>query len=116
MEKVEEGRRRSKKVEKVEKGGRESEKVEHGEGREAVKLMEEGVDKGDKENVLKGAKGYVGLIRGHIFKEDNILYPMADGVLSDEIEKEMLEKFKKIGNERRDEEERYIKFVGSLDE
>jgi hemerythrin-like domain-containing protein len=89
--------------------------IEHDEGRAATKLMEEGVNENVKDKVLKGARGYVGLIRDHIFKEDNILYPMTDGVLGDEIEREMLGKFEKIGEERRDEEEKYVKFVEGLD-
>ena len=90
--------------------------IEHDEGRDAVRLMEEGVGENDKDKVVKGARSYAGLIKEHIFKEDNILYPMADDVLSDEIEKEMLEKFKKIGEERKDEKEKYVKFVEGLNE
>jgi hemerythrin-like domain-containing protein len=90
--------------------------VEHDEGRDAVKLMEEGINERNKEKVLGGARGYVSLIKEHIFKEDNILYPMADGVLSEEVEKEMFEKFEKIENEKANEVKKYLDFVGGLNE
>ncbi len=88
--------------------------VEHEEGREFVKGMKQALDNDDKEKLVENARGYAGLIQEHIFKEDNILYPMADEVLSDSVKKEMLEKFEKIGNERADEKKKYLDFVGHL--
>jgi len=57
--------------------------VEHDEGRHNVKMMEEGLAENNKDKLIKGAQGYIGLLREHIFKEDNILYPMADEALND---------------------------------
>jgi hemerythrin-like domain-containing protein len=35
-------------------------------------------------------------LREHIFKEENILYPMIDGILGEDIQKEMLREFDKV--------------------
>jgi hemerythrin-like domain-containing protein len=70
--------------------------MEHDMGREFVKGMEIGLNKNDKEELGRNAKGYIGLIREHIFKEDNILYPMADESLSKSVQDSMEKEFKKI--------------------
>jgi hemerythrin-like domain-containing protein len=60
---------------------------EHEQGRAAVRAIAAalpGARGGDREAAteLAGALlGYVELLRGHIFKEDNVLFPMADQVL-----------------------------------
>jgi hemerythrin-like domain-containing protein len=69
---------------------------EHVEGRGYVKAMTDalaGVRKGDlkaRAEFARNARSYGALLSQHIFKEDNILYPMADGRLSaaqqDELE------------------------------
>src|SRR3989338_6539890 len=55
---------------------------EHDEGRKSVKMMELGMDEREKNKLIEGARNYIQLIREHIYKEDNILYPMADEALS----------------------------------
>ncbi len=67
---------------------------EHDLGRNLVKDMIEGLNKSDKTMILAGAKGYTDLIREHIYKEDNILYPMADEALNEEAQESMAAKFK----------------------
>jgi hemerythrin-like domain-containing protein len=46
------------------------------------------------------ARGYVELLRQHIAKEDNILYPMADRALSQAKQDELLEEFEVVEQER----------------
>jgi hemerythrin-like domain-containing protein len=64
--------------------------AEHVEGRKHVAAMAgaiRGVRKGDRkaaEAFAAGARGYGDLLTQHIFKEDRILYPMADARLSPE--------------------------------
>ncbi len=65
--------------------------VEHDSGRQFVKAMEEGLENNDKNRLMENARGYANLLREHIFKEDNILYPMADEVL-DKAEQERIKK------------------------
>ena len=78
--------------------------LEHDEGRKLVLGIEEGMKEKDKMKVVENAMGYVSLIREHIFKEDNILYPMAEQALSKESQNAMLKKFltedKKLGKEK----------------
>lgn len=66
---------------------------EHNLGRGFVKGMEEGLKENNKEKVLENTDNYIELLKGHIFKEDNILYPMADEVLSQDVQKSILELF-----------------------
>ena len=68
---------------------------EHELGRGFVKGMEAALNKDDKEKIIENARGYIQLLQEHIFKEDNILYPMADSALSEKVQKLILEKFEK---------------------
>ena len=69
---------------------------EHDLGRGFVKGLSESVEKGDKTEAVKNARGYCELLQEHIFKEDNILYPMADEALNEDAQKSIAEKFAKI--------------------
>jgi len=89
---------------------------EHDEGRKNVKMMESGLDEKNKNKLIEGAKGYSQLIKEHIFKEDNILYPMADNALSDSTKNKMLRKFRVIEDKRKKETKSYIDFVKFLGE
>ena len=71
---------------------------EHDLGRGFVKGLSEAVVKGDKTDAVKNARGYCELLQEHIFKEDNILYPMADEALKEATQKEIAEKFAKIAD------------------
>jgi hemerythrin-like domain-containing protein len=61
--------------------------AEHEQGRRFIKAMRaaaEEMEKGDSSaagRVIENARGYVSLLRQHIIKEDNILFPMADQVI-----------------------------------
>ncbi len=84
---------------------------EHDEGRKNVKMMETCLDEKNKNKLIEGARGYTQLIREHIFKEDNILYPMADDALSDKVQKTMLKKFKAIITSKKKEIEKFERFA-----
>lgn len=71
---------------------------EHDLGRGFVKALEEGIEENNKEKIIKNAIEYAQLLQDHIFKEDNILYPMADDALSEVVKKEMLERFERLGD------------------
>tara|TARA_Y100000310_G_scaffold277825_1_gene295860 strand:- start:272 stop:805 length:534 start_codon:yes stop_codon:yes gene_type:complete len=87
---------------------------EHELGRGFVRELEEGVRENDREKVIKGIRGYTSLLPDHIFKEDNILYPMADEVLDSRIKQEMLRKFEQVNKEKSKDKEKYLAFVRSL--
>ena len=74
---------------------------EHDLGRNFVRGLEAGLNKNDKKQIIKNARGYISLIREHIFKEDNILYPMADEVLGKIVQESMAKQFAQIGEERK---------------
>ena len=88
--------------------------VEHDEGRRCVKMMELGLDENNKEELIKGSGGYINLIREHIFKEDNILYPMIEETLGDKPKKSIIAQFNKINNLKKREIERFEKFVKEI--
>lgn len=75
---------------------------EHEEGRRMVKEAAGALPlaaKGDKHElqVLKDSLvGYVDLLQAHIGKEDNILYPMADRMLTVEDQQELSEAFARV--------------------
>jgi hemerythrin-like domain-containing protein len=78
---------------------------EHEIGRQHVRNMLAAIDKidaGDNGAVdafIEEARGYALLLRSHIHKEDNILFPMAQQVLSDDDQKQLLDEFEKVEHE-----------------
>ncbi len=84
---------------------------EHNLGRDFVKGMEKALGSKNKEEVVKNARGYINLIKEHIYKENNILYPMADEALSKQTQISMLEKFEKITKDRSKETKKYLAIV-----
>ena len=87
---------------------------EHNLGRDAVKRMEEAMKDKNKTRLVENAEKYVALIREHIFKEDNILYPMSESVLNKKIQESMLKKFEKIAEQRSNEVKEYILFIKEI--
>lgn len=79
---------------------------EHTQGRDYVRGMAEAVSAyraGDAKaasRFAENARGYVPLLSQHIYKEDNILYPMADRFLSPQKQAELLEEFALVERER----------------
>jgi len=79
---------------------------EHDLGRSYVRAMAEAIDRyktGDRSavsQIVKNAGSYVSLLRDHIEKEDNILYPMADVHLSEETQSQLVEDFERVEIEK----------------
>jgi hemerythrin-like domain-containing protein len=82
---------------------------EHDLGREFVKNLEEGIKEEDKEKIIENARGYGQLLREHIFKEDNILYGMADEALNDKEQDFLLKQFKVADKKNEKDEKRCLK-------
>jgi len=55
--------------------------AEHDQGRSAIGAMDAALEAGDDAEFAGAATTYLGLLRDHIAKEDNILFPLADSVL-----------------------------------
>ena len=89
---------------------------EHDLGRKFVKGIEEGLKKGSKTKVVENARGYSDLLREHIYKEDNVLYPMADMALGNEAQKSMIKKFKEAEEKKfsKGTKERYLDIANKL--
>jgi hemerythrin-like domain-containing protein len=80
--------------------------LEHQKGRDFIRRMSEaipGVKRGDGPAVgrfVRNARGYRELLLAHIDKEDNVLYPMADALLSEDKDRELTKNFERVEEER----------------
>lgn len=63
--------------------------------RDAARRLEGGNDSARRDLVAK-ARGYIALLRDHIAKEDQVLFPMADELLSVAAQAEVLEAFGRV--------------------
>ena len=68
---------------------------EHVEGRQYIQSMSQALDQSptDKINFSIAAKNYISLLRAHIEKENNILYPFGDNFLTNEDQAELVKRF-----------------------
>ena len=75
---------------------------EHDEGRAFIGAIAaaveayDGGDEGAARTIATSARGYVELLRGHILKEERVLFPMADQVLSADDQRSLEERFERI--------------------
>jgi hemerythrin-like domain-containing protein len=75
---------------------------EHDEGRAYIGAIADAVDayEGSEEaaarTIASNARGYVSLLRDHILKEERVLFPMADQVLSAADQRSLAESFERI--------------------
>lgn len=86
---------------------------EHNLGRDFVRNMEESLNRNDWAKLAENAESYSRLLQEHIFKEDRIMYPLADSVLSPEAQRAILEEFRKVeGSElSRKVQKKYPRFL-----
>lgn len=97
---------------------------EHDTGRSYVRGMSEAfsaLEKGETDYIkdfCKNAKGYIELLNQHIEKEDNILYPMAEEVISNDRKVVLTHEFEKVEEERmgHGKHEEFLKLVKELEE
>ncbi|MAF20917.1 MAG: cation-binding protein [Parcubacteria group bacterium] len=89
---------------------------EHDLGRGFVKGIKQGLERGNKEQIIKNSKEYSQLLQEHIFKEDNILYPMADQSLDQKTQQAMLKEFKQAEDKKfaQGTKDKYLSFVKKL--
>lgn len=79
--------------------------AEHVVGRDHVSKMAQAASdyrEGDESSISRfvdNARGYISLLRDHIHKEDNILYPMADSRLTDEDQSVLEREFKRVNED-----------------
>lgn len=76
--------------------------AEHTTGRNFVQGMSRALEEfstGSAEassQIVKNARGYIALLKDHIYKEDNILYPMAEMHITDEKHNKLLQEFEQV--------------------
>lgn len=75
--------------------------MEHDLGREFVRGMEEAAKRaldgepGQAETIVANARGYLELLREHISKEDDILYPLAERVIPEQMREGIVTGYRK---------------------
>jgi len=99
--------------------------AEHQQGREYVQKMNTAISQykdGDPEaaaELVKNARAYIALLRQHIDKENNVLFPLGDNRLSEEKKAELWEGFEiietqKIGPGRHEEFHKMLEYLESV--
>ncbi len=89
----------------------------HDQGRAFVRGMEQGAKKalaGEPDQagaIAENAYGYIALLRDHIDKEDNILYPLAERVLPETLRPAMVEAYAAAEAKTPELEEKYRRMV-----
>lgn len=96
---------------------------EHEQGRaytrglhEAAENLQAG-DKGAVPIVIRNARGYAALLRQHIMKEDNVLFPMADSVIPASQHTKLVEDFARVEKEESGEgvHEKFLALADKLE-
>jgi hemerythrin-like domain-containing protein len=79
---------------------------EHDLGRAHVRAMSEGLDRlrggesGAVAAIREHGQDYCGMLRAHINKENNVLFPMADRLVPDDVASTLVERFEEIESVR----------------
>lgn len=70
---------------------------EHAEGRTYIAGMSRALENGavDASAFSRNAESYIGLLRNHIQKENNVLFPLADKAIPRDVQARLLEDFEK---------------------
>jgi hemerythrin-like domain-containing protein len=85
--------------------------------REAAQNLEAG-DASARGAIITNARGYVNLLRQHIMKEDNILFPMANRVIPLADQPQVARDFERVEHEDTGEgvHEKYLALAGRLEQ
>lgn len=87
---------------------------EHDLGRKYVKGIENGLKKNSKSTVIKNTLEFANLLENHIFKEENILYPMIEESINEKTDKGILKNFSKQEAESKISEKNYLNILKEL--
>ena len=87
---------------------------EHDIGRDFVRGIENGLKNKEPKKIAENAIGYANLIKEHIYKEDNILYPMADQSMNKKIQELILKNFEKEEKKMSGEKDKCLKILKEL--
>ena len=89
---------------------------EHEDGRECVEMMEHAMEEKHPDNMQLYCEGYAELLSQHIYKEDNILYPMAEDALKEEVKQKIAKEYAEV-EKKYDSKffEKYEKFLKEVE-
>ncbi|MBI4870118.1 MAG: hemerythrin domain-containing protein [Candidatus Riflebacteria bacterium] len=96
--------------------------AEHDEGRRQVAILAEEAAQiasgatGNPARITSAARAYVSLLQQHIYKEDNILYPMAETHLPPEVMQRVMAAFEAFEEQKENERRQLVALAGELDE
>ena len=98
--------------------------AEHAQGRVLTSAMHAGAElwkSGDlagKQQALQAAGDYAVLLQQHIFKENNILFPLADRIIPADSQEQVAEDFERVEHEETGEgvHEKYLGLAQRLEE
>ena len=96
--------------------------MEHDQGRAHVQAIEEAAQKalggetGQVAVIVEHATGYAALLRGHIDKENDILYPLAERVLPEAVRNRMLAAYETAGAKTPGLEQKYLQMVQAYEQ
>lgn len=91
--------------------------IEHDQGRAFVRAMAEAAERalageaGQIPAIAENAAGYIELLREHIDKEDNVLYPLAERILPEEVRASMVAAYDNAEAHTPGLEEKYQRLV-----
>lgn len=94
----------------------------HDQGRAYVRAMEEAAlkaldgESGQIPLIAENARAYIALLRDHIDKEDNILYPLAERVLPEAPRAAMVAAYREAEARTPDLEEKYRRLVAQYEQ
>ena len=80
-------------------------------------LRWEAGDFSGRQQVITAARDYVALLRNHIFKENNVLFPLADKVVPPPEQDKITQDFERVEHEETGEgvHEKYLALAGKLE-
>lgn len=96
--------------------------MEHEQGRAFVRALEDAAQKAQNGElgrvpiIAENAKAYAALLRGHIDKEDSILYPLAERILPEKVRQDMQRAYKNAEEKLPGLEEKYRRLVESYEQ
>jgi hemerythrin-like domain-containing protein len=92
--------------------------AEHEQGRGHIRAMMAALDRHDAWPFVSHARAYVRLLRSHIAKEDDVLFPRADRILSDSEQRAVVAAFSRVEEKElhAGTHERYLRLADELAE
>ncbi len=90
--------------------------IEHDEGRGYVKKASDELKNTTANNklIIENLKSYSELLRSHIYKEDNILYPMIDSVITENENEQIFSLYKIVIKNNKEVIDNTIKYLKEL--